>query len=137
MGIFYQDSNAILYNLSEKGEPGSLKPLAANKVDAAVEKHVPVLFYEDGALMVRVGEDPHPMTEEHYIEWIFVKTWQGGVYRKLKPGDAPEARFAVNEKQVMGVFAYCNLHGLWEADTNSYRFEQTACSMEFREGCID
>ncbi len=83
-------------------------------VDAAKEKHVPVIEKVDGGVKVRVGSVPHPMEEKHYIEWIEVLV-DGRVYRQyLNPGDAPEAFFAVEGKDV-SAREYCNLHGLWRS----------------------
>lgn len=85
-----------------------------NTVDAAKEKHVPVIEKSEGYVIVKVGAVEHPMTEEHYIEWIEVHT-EDKIYRKyLKPGDKPEAAFKVDE-EVLYARAYCNLHGLWKA----------------------
>jgi superoxide reductase len=84
-----------------------------NITDAAVEKHVPVVERVEGGCRVRVGSVAHPMTAEHYIEWI---EWTAGnrVARVfLAPGDAPEAVFKVDAETV-NVRAYCNLHGLWK-----------------------
>ena len=85
------------------------------KVDASLEKHVPVVEVKDGVVEVMVGSVAHPMTEEHLIEWIVVET-DKGVYRKnLKAGEAPMARFMLlDDEKVVNVYAYCNLHGLWQ-----------------------
>lgn len=88
--------------------------LVENTVDAAKEKHVPVVEAAEGGVKVKVGSTAHPMEEKHYIEWIEVIA-DGRVYRQfLKPGDAPEAFFPV---EAAGIVAreYCNLHGLWKA----------------------
>ncbi|MDY4818704.1 MAG: desulfoferrodoxin family protein [Bacilli bacterium] len=89
--------------------------LVPGKVDASLEKHVPVVEVKDGVVEVMVGSVAHPMTEEHLIEWIVVET-DKGVYRKnLKAGDAPMARFMLlDDEKVVNVYAYCNLHGLWQ-----------------------
>lgn len=89
--------------------------LVPGKVDASLEKHVPVVEIKDGVVEVMVGSVAHPMTEEHLIEWIVVET-DKGVYRKnLKAGDAPMARFMLlDDEKVVNVYAYCNLHGLWQ-----------------------
>ncbi|HAR95305.1 MAG TPA: desulfoferrodoxin [Deltaproteobacteria bacterium] len=85
-----------------------------NTVDAAKEKHVPVISRIDGGFKVQVGETLHPSAPEHYIEWIEIIA-DGKAYRQfLKPGDAPEAIFTINATQVTGR-EYCNLHGLWKA----------------------
>ncbi len=89
--------------------------LIPGKMDAAVEKHVPVYTVADGVVSVSVGEVAHPMIPEHYIEWIWLQTKDGTQLKKLHPGDPPEARFLIgSEDQVESVLAYCNLHGLWE-----------------------
>jgi superoxide reductase len=88
--------------------------LEENTVDAAREKHVPVLERASGGLAVRVGSVSHPMTEAHRIAWIEVEV-DGLVVRKdLEPGDAPEAFFPLDGRRV-AVRAWCNLHGLWKA----------------------
>lgn len=85
-----------------------------NTVDAAKEKHVPVIEKIDGGYRVKVGSVTHPMEEKHYIEWIELIA-DGKVYREfLKPGVAPEAVFKVEASQVTAR-EYCNLHGLWKS----------------------
>ena len=93
--------------------------LKANSVDAAVEKHVPVVEVIGSNVLVTVGDVEHPMTEEHYIEWIALSTKQGNQRKILKPGDAPKATFAlVDGDEVVKAYAYCNLHGLWKTELN-------------------
>ena len=90
--------------------------LVPNTVDAAKEKHVPVYEVKDGVVNVTVGSVEHPMTAEHCIEFIVLATKNGVQRKDLKPGDAPKAAFAlVAGDEVEGVYAYCNLHGLWKA----------------------
>jgi superoxide reductase len=85
-----------------------------NTVDAAKEKHVPVIEKTDAGYKVKVGSVPHPMEEKHYIEWIELMA-DGKVCRRyLSPGDAPEAEFCCIAKTV-AAREYCNLHGLWKA----------------------
>jgi len=94
------------------GEP--MKHLAENTVDAAKEKHVPVIEKGNGTITVKVGSVPHPMEEKHFIEWIEIIA-DGKVYRQgLKPGEAPQATFPINAERVV-VREYCNLHGQWSA----------------------
>lgn len=88
--------------------------LEANTADAAKEKHVPVVEKTENGFRVKVGSVPHPMSEQHYIEWIEVIT-NGKSYRKfLRPGDAPQAEFCIEAKKVEAR-EYCNLHGLWKS----------------------
>ncbi|MFU8819045.1 MAG: desulfoferrodoxin [Desulfurivibrio sp.] len=94
------------------GQP--MRLMSENTVDAAREKHVPVIEKADGGYLVKVGSVPHPMEEKHYIEWIELLA-DGKVYRQfLAPGQAPEAFFPVHADQVTAR-EYCNLHGLWKA----------------------
>lgn len=83
--------------------------------DAAAEKHIPVYEVEGGKVTVTVGAVSHPMTEEHYIEWISLKTKDGNQRKSLKPGDEPKACFYIGEDdEIEAVYAYCNLHSLWK-----------------------
>lgn len=94
------------------GEPMVL--LTENTVDAAKEKHVPVIEKSGNRVTVKVGSVAHPMEEKHYIEFIELMA-DGKVYRKfLKPGEKPEATFEIAAEQV-SAREYCNLHGLWKA----------------------
>lgn len=96
------------------GEP--MSKMEANTQDGAREKHLPVYEVKDHILYVKIGEVPHPMMEEHHIEWIAVHTNKGNKRVELKAGDAPEAMFALLEDEVViEVFEYCNLHGLYKA----------------------
>jgi len=92
----------------------AMKLLTENTVDAAKEKHVPVIEKVDGGYKVKVGEVPHPMEEKHLIQWIELNA-DGTIYRKyLEPGAVPEAVFSVSASEVTAR-EYCNLHGLWKA----------------------
>jgi len=94
------------------GEP--MKLYVENTVDAAKEKHVPVIEKIEGGYKVSVGSVAHPMEEKHYIEWIEIIA-DGKAYRQfLKPGDAPEATFMIDAAQITAR-EYCNMHGLWKA----------------------
>ncbi len=90
-----------------------MEALAPNTTEAAGEKHLPVVTVEDGAIHVNVGEVSHPMAGEHFIEWIYVETENGGQRRILRPEDEPEATFCIGDDKPIAVYAYCNLHGLW------------------------
>jgi len=87
--------------------------LVENTVDAAKEKHVPVIEKVAGGVKVKVGSVPHPMEEKHYIEWIELIVNGKAERQFLKPGQAPEAVFKVEQKNVTAR-EYCNLHGLWK-----------------------
>jgi len=94
------------------GEP--MKLFVENTVDAAREKHVPVIERSASGFTVKVGSVAHPMEEKHYIEWIEVIA-DGEAYREfLKPGGTPEATFNISAQNITAR-EYCNLHGLWKA----------------------
>jgi superoxide reductase len=88
--------------------------LVENTVDAAKEKHVPVIEKIPGGVKVKVGAVAHPMEEKHYIQWIEIIADGKSYIQFLKPGDAPEATFAILADQITAR-EYCNLHGLWKA----------------------
>ncbi len=93
----------------------AMKLLKENTVDAAKEKHVPILERTADGWRVIVGAVAHPMEEKHYIEWIELVA-DGQVHRAhLKPGDKPEAEFKVKAAKAYAR-EYCNLHGLWKAE---------------------
>jgi superoxide reductase len=91
----------------------AMKLMTENTVDAAKEKHVPVIEKIEGGVKVKVGEVAHPMEEKHYIEWIEIIAG-GKAYRQfLNPGDAPEAVFMIEADDITAR-ELCNLHGLWK-----------------------
>ena len=92
-----------------------MEALVPNTVDASGEKHIPVVEIKDGMVEVNIGSVDHPMVDEHFIQWVYLHTERGGQRKALKPGDAPEACFALCEgDEVEAVYEYCNLHSLWK-----------------------
>lgn len=96
------------------GEP--MTEIIPGSVDAATEKHVPVVKKDGNKVTIEVGSVTHPMTEEHYINFIAVETKQGSQLKYLKPNDAPKAEFLISDgDEFVAAYANCNLHGLWKA----------------------
>lgn len=91
----------------------NMKLMEAGMIDAAVEKHVPVSEKVDGGVRVKVGSEPHPMIDTHYIEWIEIRTEDMSFHKFLKPGEVAEAVFPIEEDKIVS-YEYCNLHGLWK-----------------------
>lgn len=90
--------------------------LVPGSVDAAVEKHVPVIKPDGAKITVEVGSVEHPMLPEHYIQWIALETQEGTQLKYLSPGQRPRVTFALSdEDQALAAYAYCNIHGLWKA----------------------
>ena len=91
----------------------AMTELAANKEDAAVEKHVPAVTVSGDKIDVVVGDTVHPMMEAHYIQFICLETEKGFQIRTLIHEDEPKAVFAVTDDKPVAVYELCNLHGLW------------------------
>ena len=107
-----QDAGVKMVCCGEK-----MKELVPNTVEAAVEKHIPVITVNNDLVSVNVGSIEHPMTQEHSIKWICLVSEQGFQLKKLQPADPPEASFALTQgDKPTEVYAYCNLHGLWKAN---------------------
>lgn len=93
-----------------------MEKLEAKTADYATEKHVPYVERKNGGVLVKVGKEvPHPMTAEHYIVFIEICA-DGMLMRKyLKPGDAPEAFFETNAKNIIA-WELCNVHRYWKCN---------------------
>jgi len=94
------------------GQP--MKLLEEKAEDRGWEKHAPLLEKTAERIKVKIGSIPHPMEEGHHIEWIELISRDDAHRHFLKPGDKPEAEFAVKAEEIHAR-AYCNLHGLWRS----------------------
>lgn len=120
---FYQCPHChnIIAYVENKGVPvvccgEKMQEIIPGSVDAAQEKHVPVYHVENNIVHVRIGSVPHPMTKEHHLPWVALETKLGNQRRELMVDSAPEVDFPLLPgDEVVGVYAYCNLHGLWKA----------------------
>ena len=110
----------IVEKLIDSGVPvvccgENMVELVPNTSDGAGEKHVPVVEVNGNEVIVRVGEVDHPMIPAHFIQWIYVQTNLGGMRKDLTPEVGPTASFKLAEgENVVAVYEYCNLHGLWK-----------------------
>ncbi|MCD7729309.1 MAG: hypothetical protein LUI60_05285 [Clostridia bacterium] len=64
---------------------------------------MPAVSVEGNILSVNVGSADHPMTAEHYIQWINVVTESGCTKKQLTPDDKPCATFCLNDKPITGI----------------------------------
>ena len=120
---FYQCSHCknIITYVENKGVPvmccgEKMQELVPGTVDAALEKHVPVVEKDGNKVTVKVGAVTHPMLEEHSIRFIAIETKEGSQIKYLKPGEAPETVFMIADgDEFVAAYEYCNLHGLWKA----------------------
>ena len=97
-----------------------LEPHLSDPEEEIAEKHVPVVeCLDDRSFLVKIGSMPHPMTDLHYISFIFVETKTGGQIVHLKPEDRKaEAFFCMCKEKPVAVYVYCNIHGLWKLNLN-------------------
>jgi len=113
--------NNLIGMIENKGIPMTccgeeMTELVPNTVDASGEKHLPEVTMSGDNMIVKVGSVPHPMVDEHYIQFIYVQTENGGQRKCLKPGDEPNAEFSFVKDKPVAVYEYCNLHGLWKTE---------------------
>lgn len=110
----------IVNFLVESGVPvvccgENMKELIANTVEAAYEKHIPVVIADGSKITVKVGSVEHPMLKEHHIAFVVAETDQGFIKKTLSIGNKPECSFILNDgEKLLNVYEYCNLHGLWK-----------------------
>lgn len=85
--------------------------------DSATEKHVPLIEKTQDGYIVTVGSTLHPMTEEHWIQWIELIADGQVLRQQLSPSDEPKAFFPYGgEAKEITAREYCNLHGLWKGE---------------------
>ena len=97
-------------NLSCCGK--QMEGLTANTTDAATEKHLPVYERQGDKIIVKVGEAPHPMEDDHYIMWVAQVTGSSTTRIKLSPNSKCEVTFPYIPNS--SIYSYCNKHGLWK-----------------------
>ena len=108
---FLENSNVPVMCCGEK-----MHKVEPNTVDAAVEKHLPVIEVKDLLATVTVGAVEHPMQDDHYIKWIVLETSEGIKVKNLTPSDKPIAIFSLLDgEEVICAYEFCNKHGIWKA----------------------
>lgn len=106
----------------------AMQELVPNCAGEFAEKHTPVFTQTANTVLVKISNIPHPMTDEHSISWIGIRTAKCFQFRELQPGCRPEANFClVSGDCVEAVYTYCNLHGLWCSEAKDYS-EGKKCS---------
>lgn len=94
-----------------------MKKVEAKSGDQGTEKHTPIVLVNGDRATVTVGEVAHPMEEDHFIGFAVLEHGRGFDVKELKTNGYPVAQFLLNEDEKPGrVYAWCNKHGLWEAD---------------------
>ena len=111
----------IIAMIKDQGVPikccgENMQEITAGISEGAQEKHVPIYYIDGETVTVSVGEISHPMTPEHYIEWVCIETDDGFQLKKLTPDMSPRVSFSLTKcDKVKSVYAFCNLHSLWKA----------------------
>jgi superoxide reductase len=98
------------------GKPMDL--MIPNTVDAALEKHIPIINCNDNNIEIRIGEVIHPFVEEHYIDFVIIEYGNSIKRIKLDKNQEPIVNINFNYKGDINVYAYCNIHGLWKTSKN-------------------
>jgi superoxide reductase len=111
----------IIAMIKDQGAPvkccgENMQEIIAGTSEGAKEKHIPVYHIDGEIVTVCVGEAAHPMTPEHYIDWVCIETEKGFQIKKLTPDMSAKTSFALTEDdKVKSVYAFCNLHSLWKS----------------------
>lgn len=125
-----------------------MQQLTPNTSDGATEKHVPDISVKERLVHVVIGSVPHPMTQEHHIDFIYLQTAHGGQMKRIALDNEASVMFAVLNDEPVAAYAYCNLHGLWKSDIstqteqthclneNDNEEDEKICSAEFSQGCM-
>ncbi len=90
-----------------------MQELCANSGAGSFESHLPVVSFVEDGFEVRTGNIDHPMTEEHYIEWMCLVSEGSSRFFFLNPGDDPVHLFASDGQRPFAAYSYCSIHGLW------------------------
>lgn len=93
-----------------------MKQILGGVEGASKEKHTPTVTLDENAVKVSVGNGTHPMTKEHLIEWVYLKTDKGRYIKYLDRDKKPDVTFSIKEEKPLEVSAYCNQHGLWRLE---------------------
>lgn len=105
----------------------SMTKLIPGDSDGDVEKHLPSWSVDGNKIHIEIGSKHHPMSEEHYIQWIFLKTDKGFHCKYLTPSDHPTACFTLTNGEIaQSIYSYCNIHGLWRTSIDEAMMENQA-----------
>lgn len=92
-----------------------LQPKDKEQEKTVSEKHVPVVKRtDDCSISVEIGSNPHPMTPDHHICFVLLETSNGFDVIYLNPEEAAVVNFCNCKDNLLAVYAYCNIHGLWK-----------------------
>lgn len=115
--IQFQQNNDIFKESEEKSKEAAPKHIPAIKV----VKECGLIPEEPCTdILVRIGEKLHPMTAEHFIE--FIDCYIDGKYvsrTMLTPGVWASSVFHIKESgSKVTIVQHCNIHGWWKSEAN-------------------
>ena len=94
------------------------KPVYPPNSDGAPEKHLPQVSVDGNDVEISAN---HVMTEEHYIQFMWLKDAKTDEVVLAKELAPTEAKAVLKAKVPSGIelrpYLFCNLHGLWKGDT--------------------
>ena len=98
------------------GQPMEKIVLKTQSEEMMGEKHVPVIEKNEEGITVKVGSVPHPMTEEHYIQFIEVNSPDKRYVKRkyLYPNEEPVLKLKCDCKDIIAR-ELCNIHGVWSS----------------------
>lgn len=93
-----------------------LKPHTVN--DEGAKTHLPHVTMDEYRVHVTVGDESHPMSEDHSIAWVYLQTDRGGQRKCFSTknhsnGKELTVSFALADEHPIAVYSYCDKHGLW------------------------
>lgn len=96
------------------GQPMERVKIHTQEEEMLGEKHVPVISVKDEETEIRIGSVPHPMEEEHYIQFIEAYSPDKNYVKRkyLYPHEEPVLKFKCHCDKVVAR-ELCNIHGLW------------------------
>lgn len=89
----------------------SLEKIVPNSSGASEAKHMPSIKIEGDQVIVSIGEELHPMKEEHLITWVAAEYQDAYIRYALHADEEPIVTFDYEEG--MTIYSYCNVHGLF------------------------
>lgn len=126
---------SICGNIIEIMSPGKGELICCNKPMDLIEpktaksegkeKHVPFIERETDGYTVRIGSVEHPMTNEHFIQWLDIFTTENMFRKCFNPGDKPALKIKTDDEIVLAK-AYCNVHELWINETEAVKIINVA-----------
>ena len=112
--LLHNENEYIYRNIDEaevkQAENDRIYMMKELELEEKQEKHVPVFINNK----IQIGSVPHPMTDEHYIEFIesMSDDKKEVKIKFLNPASEPQIDICENADYTTSI-EYCNIHGLW------------------------